>query len=328
VLWTPPAADDVSVDVRLLSLSPAVVRPDIDEQYTVTGMVSVEGRHASKLTHIDYTLAGAEFASGGDCTAMRCTMPATGTPTFHLHRLPGSGSPRITITAHVPEGFRDVDPDNDSASAVLKPYDVSLTHLDAATPTADEHADQLFSARLNSDDVPEVSFELVDGPADARLTHSWAHDGWVTFTVHSETDTAHPVAVRAALPQGFTDADPSDNTATGATFTPQPRMADLRLSARFASYDKDDKHGVIDVSVYDAPAGVLTFALTAHQPGSADCRLAPDRQSASCRVSEPGTFTTTFGIDLPPGQAVTMTVSADGYADPDERDNTVVLGKP
>ncbi|MFL6135563.1 MAG: sigma-70 family RNA polymerase sigma factor [Nocardioidaceae bacterium] len=332
-----PAAEGAApVDVRLLSLSPAFVRPDADEQYTVTGMVSMDGRHARDLTHIDYSVTGAEFTANGDCTATTCTMSATGTPTFQLHRLPGSGSPRISIRAHVPAGFRDIDPDNDSASAFLKPYDVSLSDLSAETSTAGEDGNQTFSARfgsdgIDSDDIP-VSFELADGPPDARLTHGWVSNGRATFSVHSETDTSHPVAVRAVLPHGFTDADPANNTATGATFTPHPRIADLRLSASFASYDKDDHHGVIAVTVENAPQGMLTFALIAHQPvdltDSADCRLAADRQSASCQVSRLGTFSTTFGIDLPPGQAVSMTVTAGGYDNPDESDNTAVLGKP
>ena len=82
----------------------------------------------------------------------------------------------------------------------------------------------------------------------------------------------------------------------------------------------------------NAPSSVLTISLTAHQPvdltGSADCRLAADRQSATCWVSQPGSFATTFGIDLPPGQTVSMTVTAEDYADPDETDNTVVVGRP
>jgi hypothetical protein len=336
VPWTPPSTGDTPVDVGMLSLSPAAARPDHDDEYTLNGWVSVEGERAGDLNRIEYTVSGAEFTHSGDCTASTCTMSATGSPTFHLHRLPGTGSSQVTITAHVPQGFRDTHSANDSASAELKPYDVSLTGLVAESPSADEHGDQVFSARLGSDDIDsndiKLSFELTDGPADARLTHTWVSDGQVAFTVHSETDTSHPVAVRVALPHGLEDADTTNNTADGATFTPGPQKANLRLSAKYAGYDKGDQHGVISVTVENAPSGVLTFAVNAHQPvdltGSPDCSLSDDRRSATCRVSEPGTFSTRFGIDLPPGQTVSMTVTAEDNPDPDESDNTVVVGRP
>jgi RNA polymerase sigma factor (sigma-70 family) len=340
VPWTPPSTDDVSVDVpvdvQMLDLSPGVARPDRDEQYTLNGMVSVEGLGAGDLNHIVYTVSGAEFTHSGDCTASTCTMSATGSPTFRLQRLSGTGTADVTITAHVPEGFQDTDSANDTASAELKPYDVSLTGLRAETSPADKHGDQTFSAWLGSDGIDsddvKLSFELADGPADARLTDTWAADGKVTFTVHSETDTSHPVAVRVVLPHGFEDAYPEDNTAVGASFTPRPPTANLRLSAKYAGYDKGDQHGVISVTVENAPSGVLTFALNAHQPvdltGSPDCSLSDDPRIATCRVTESGTFATRFGIDLPPGQTVSMTVTAEDKADPDESDNTVVVGRP
>jgi hypothetical protein len=281
---------------------------------------------------VDYTVTGAEFVLDGNCSTTTCTLPTTGTPTFRLHRLPGSGTPEATITAHVPAGFRDTHSENDSASAVLKPYDVSLTGLSPEDDAADEDGDQTFRAHLDVDGFDgELSFELADGPADARLLRTWVSDGRVTFTVHSDTESPHRVAVRVVMPDGFEDADPSNNTAAGATFTPFPRSADLELSAGYTSYDTTSQRGFIAVSVENAPSGVLTFSLGGHRLAtlteSANCDLSGDHQTATCQVSRPGTFTTTFGIHLPPGQSLSLSVSAAGSPGAEQSD-TVELGKP
>ena len=51
----------------------------------------------------------------------------------------------------MPAGFHDTDPSNDTASATLQRYDISLTDLNAAAGTADANGDQTFTATLDDD---------------------------------------------------------------------------------------------------------------------------------------------------------------------------------
>jgi hypothetical protein len=319
------------VDVAL-SVRATVLRPGADDRYAVPVRVRVSGPAAGQASRITYTVEGGFFVATDGSPRRMTTRPADeATPTFSV-RPTDPRAPVVTISGSV-RPLHDTNSDTDTVDLPLQRYDVSLGDLTATTEHADEDGDQRFSAPFESEGLRGVTFELADGPAGTRLIQQSAAGGYAKFTIHSDSDSTQPLAIRAVLPDGYTDADPDNNIAEG-TFVPRPRAADLALAADFRAYD-DYRHGVIAVTVRNAPAGVLKFAIEAHPSvrltGSADPTDCDTyRQSARCKVSHAGTFTTSFGIDVPPGQIdkMSMNVTAVGYADPDESNNTVRFTRP
>jgi RNA polymerase sigma factor (sigma-70 family) len=262
---TPPSTD---VDVALTGLSPATVRPQSDDRYDLTGTVSVTGPAAAAVQDVTYTVSGAEFVTGtGPATAV--TRPASDTtPTFTLvHR----GAGQATITASVAPTFNDTLSLNDSASADLRPYDVSLSGLTPTSATADQSGDQTFTATLDDDGFPgSVGFSVVGGQ-DPALTHWTISGSTVTFTVHSgsKDQPATGFAIRTALPGGFTDYTPGNDSASSTytyAATPPPPVLPFAFSGSPTATAAGPNDYDVVVPVENVPAGATQVVLSLPSP--------------------------------------------------------------
>ena len=153
--------------MALTALAPATVRPQSGDRYDVTGTVSVTGPAAASVQDVTYTVTGAEFVTASG-TSATVTRPATDSaPAFTLTH---QGAAKVTVTASAP-GFHDTLSLNDTASADLSPYDVSLTGLTPSTATADQSGDQKFTATVHRDGFTgNLDYALVGAPADLSLT--------------------------------------------------------------------------------------------------------------------------------------------------------------
>jgi hypothetical protein len=256
------------VDVALTGLSPATVRPQSDDRYDLTGTVSVTGPAAAAVQDVTYTVRGAEFVTGtGPATTV--TRPASDTtPTFTLvHR----GGGQATVTASVAPSFNDTLSLNDSASADLRPYDVSLSGLTPSSATADQSGDQTFTATLDDDGFPGTLGFVVVGGQDPALTHWTISGSTVTFTVHSgsKDQSATGFAIRAALPGGFTDYTPGNDSAsstyTYAATPPPPVLPFAFAGSPTATAAGPNDYDVV-VPVENVPAGATQVMLSLPSP--------------------------------------------------------------
>jgi hypothetical protein len=291
--------------VALTALSPATVRPQTGDRYDVTGTVSVTGPAATSVHDVTYTVSGAEFVTGSGPSAT-LTRPATDSaPTFTLTH---QGAAKVTVTASAP-GFHDTLSLNDTASADLSPYDVSLTGLTPSTATADQSGDQSFTATVHRDGFTgNLVYALVGAPADLSLTSTEAGDQ-VTFTVHSAKKDlpANGFTVRAALPDGFTDyATGNDSASSTYTYavTPVPPFA---FSSAPTAGGKVGNQWTVTATVTGVPqGGSVAFGLTAPSEfvSGTGCTVSTDKQTLTCRPGTSGPFTVTFRAKLPgnPGE--------------------------
>ena len=273
--WIPAPVDptDQDVDITLTGLAPADARPGPEDTYLLNALVSITGDGAADLDAIRYTIDGGTFVPGPGCTSTECTSTATGVPSFQVRPDDPAAVSTVTITAHTPTGFHDTDATNNSASATLQRYDVSLTNLTPTTPTADADGDQEFTADFGSGGLDGVTFTLTDGPSGASLTPTTAVDGQVTFTVHAPTTTGAtgadhtaPVTIAAVLPPGYTDADARDNTTT-ATFTANTDVdVAFGLSSSPVRPLADDRYALVGTTTLSGPAAdhvdTVTYTVT------------------------------------------------------------------
>ncbi|MGZ4470398.1 MAG: hypothetical protein ACXVXM_00380 [Nocardioidaceae bacterium] len=228
---------------------------------------------------------------------------------------------RLTLHLSVPDGY-DV-PDNDLPFGYAPgPRDVKLTGLHPVTDTADASGDQQFSASLDADGVPGLTYRLTDGPAGATLHVDATSGGAATFTVHAPGATdSHGVTIAVGLPDGFVDSNDANNTAT-STFSPHHdqaapielgnpdpaapgpdgRTGDEQHSYTFTLHATGlDKLASVDFRLDGDGADLIGPA-----PGS--CNLSAGK--VECRNPADGDYT--FHVRYNGNDALPITVTADG----------------
>jgi RNA polymerase sigma factor (sigma-70 family) len=299
------AEPSTDVDVALTALAPATVRPQSGDRYDMTGTVSVSGPAAAAVQDVTYTVSGAEFVTGSG-TSPTVTRPASQTaPVFTLTH---AGAAKVTVTASAP-GFHDTLSLNDTASADLSPYDVSLTGLAPSTGTADQSGDQVFTATVHRDGFTgSLGYALVGAPADLSLTSTEAGDQ-VTLSVHSAKKDlpATGFTIRVALPAGFTDyASGNDNASSTYTYAATPVQPFTFSSAPKAS-SRVGNEWTVTATVTGVPqSGSVAFGLTSPSEfvSGTGCTVSPDRQTLTCSPGASVPLTVTFQAKLPgnPGQ--------------------------
>ncbi len=324
--WTAsPPPSDRDVDVAMAALAPGDARPGPDDTYTLTALVSVDGPGAAELPEITYTIEGGSFV-GADCgSATRCTKTATGSPSFVVVPDDPASPSTVSITAVVPTGFHDTEIDNNSATAALRRYDVSLSDLTAAPGTADGQGDQQFTATLDDDGLDGVTFSLgSDDPAD-RITSVTRVGDTVTFTIRSDSAASHPVSVTAELPTGYTDADAGDNTRT-ATWTALPPLSrDVDVSMRpvltpeTARPTTDDRYELTAAVSVNGPARTRVEEITYTVTGAQFVDGAETRSTVTRPASD---SSPSFVVTHRGGANVTITADAVGFSETAPVDNS------
>jgi hypothetical protein len=233
------------------------------------------------------------------------TRPASDTtPTFTLVH---QGAGQATVTASVAPGFNDTLSLNDSASADLRPYDVSLSGLTPSSATADQSGDQTFTATLDDDGFPGTLGFSVVGGQDPALTHWTISGSTVTFIVHSgsKDQPATGFAVRAALPGGFTDYTPGNDSASSTytyAATPPPPVLPFAFASAPKAAGQSGNQWTVTATVDGVPAGKsIEFGLTAPSEfvSGTGCTVSPDKHTLTCTPDAPGSFTLTFLAKLP-----------------------------
>ena len=326
VSWTPaPPPSDRDVDVAVTALAPGDARPGPGDTYTLTALVSVDGRGAADLPGISYTIEGGSFVVGGDCaSATRCTKTVTSSPSFVVVPDHPASPTTVSITAVVPAGFHDTEIDNNSATATLRRYDVSLTGLTAAAGTADARGDQQFTATVDDDRLDGITYSLgSDDPAD-EITSVTRVGDTVTFTIRSGSSSSHPVSVTADLPTGYTDADASDNTRTATWTAPPPLSRDVDVSMRStltpetARPGADDRYELTAAVSVNGPARSRVQEITYTVTGAQFVEGAGTTSTVTRQASE--SFPT-FVVTHRGGSTVQITADARGFTETAPVDN-------
>ncbi len=228
----------------------------------------------------------------------------------------------VSITAVVPAGFHDTEIDNNSATATLRRYDVSLTGLTAAAGTADAQGDQQFTATVDDDGLDGITYSLgSDDPADEITSVTRVGDS-VTFTIRSGSSSSHPVSVTADLPAGYTDADASDNTRT-ATWTALPRDVDVSmrstLTPETARPAADDRYELSAAVSVNGPAGSRVQEITYTVTGAQFV----DGAGTTSTVTRPASESSpTFVVTHRGGSTVQITADARGFTETAPVDNS------
>jgi hypothetical protein len=322
-----------------LELDPSDARPGKDDTYSLTGSVNVTGPAKARVQEISYTISGGSFADGDTTT----TRPATDSAqTFQVRPTDAAKPGHVSITVApadaAEEVFEDTDPANDTATAELRRYDVSIGPL--STGKVDGTNTQTFSATLDDDgfgvDHPDEQLGFTaTGPDGAEVSKVTNDHGTLRFTVTGSKAGTGRLSV--ALPNGWTDADAGNNTST-AEFVPAPKT-DVRMDA-LTLLRSDKRVNTVRAQVSGIPddARRITFTLDnntgnngAKFVGGADG--ATGEGNVDCVVSDATHVTCTrlrsaFFVDMdimrPEGQPneVKVEVTAVDVEDADPSNNT------
>ncbi|MEO5711297.1 MAG: sigma-70 family RNA polymerase sigma factor [Nocardioidaceae bacterium] len=318
-----PISPVTDVDVAFLSLAPGSARPGPGDSYTLNGLVSVSGPAAADVSTIRYTITGGTFGPGAGCTATECTLTATGAPAFVVTPTDPATISTVRITAHAPAGLQDTDASNDAAEAILQRYDLSLSGLTAAPGRADAAGDQTFTATLATDAFPTPA-DLTYTATGGQVVSSSLVGSTVTFVVRSASGDAHDVTMTAALPSGYTDRVPADNTAGPTTWTPSDQV-DLTLGGTPATVrpGPGETYAVSGTLAVTGPAAARVHDVTYTVTGA----VFVEGGAATTTVTRHDDVTPSFVLTSPGTATATISAVAPGFTETGAGDNarTVLL---
>jgi RNA polymerase sigma factor (sigma-70 family) len=293
--YQPPVPPAIEVDVAMGDLDPTSPGPDRDGLYTVsshvtglTGLPSVRYQLTGAATFVGLIPVG---CTGTGTTVLTCSNPPDGTISFMLAADDDTAPTPVTIAAAVPNGYVDVKPTNDSASATLTPLtrvDVAMGNLTPNPSAPDDQGNHALSSTVTGvAGLPRVAYSLTGaatfvGPIPAGCTGTGTTalsctnptGGSIGFTLAADDETASTnVTITAMVPEGFIDTDPGNDTTAAATLEPAP-LDDVVMDS-LAQQSQSGEVTIVHAQVSGIPLSATTVLF--HLSDPAHPGTAPDQ---------------------------------------------------